>query len=112
MADGSDPDRHGAIVRPFRDQFVRDARGPLLALLGAALAVLLVACTNLAALQGSAIESRRAELSMRAALGAGRGRLARQFATEAAILADAGGCLGLGLSQRALASIPSLLPAS
>jgi putative ABC transport system permease protein len=112
MADGADPDRHGAIVRPFRDQFVRDARGPLLALLGAALAVLLMACTNLAALQGAAIESRRTELGVRVALGAGRRQLARQLATEAAVLATAGGVAGLALSRAALAWIPGLLPAS
>ena len=112
MAGPGDPDRHGAVVRPFRDQFVRDARGPLLALLGAALAVLLVACTNLAALQGAAIESRRTELAVRGALGAGRLRLARQLAIEAAVLACAGGAAGAALSARALAWLPGLLPAS
>ena len=108
----SDPDRHHAIVRPFRDQFARGALTPLLALLGAAFAVLLVACTNLAALQGASIESRRAELSVRAALGAGRQRLARQFATESSILTAAGGVLGLILSQLALVRIPGMLPPS
>lgn len=112
MADGTDPDPHRAIVRPFRDQFVRDARGPLLALLAAAIAVLLVASTNLAALQGSSIESRRAELSVRAALGAGRRRLACQVATEAALLAGAGGLLGLVVSRAALVQIPRLVPPS
>src|SRR5205085_1284284 len=90
----------------------RDARTPLLALLGAAFAVLLLACTNLAALQGSAMEGRRAELGVRAALGAGRVQLARQFAIEGGVLAAAGGALGLVLSQAGLARIPALLPAS
>jgi predicted permease len=112
LVDRSDPDGHRAIVRPFRDQFVRDARGPLLALLGAAFAVLLVACTNLAALQGSAIEGRRSELSVRAALGAGRLRLGRQFATEATMLAAAGGLLGLAVAHAVLVRIPGLLPPS
>jgi putative ABC transport system permease protein len=112
MTGRSDPDPHRAVVRPFRDQFARDARAALLALLGAAFAVLIVACTNLAALQGAAIESRRAELSIRAALGAGRFLLARQLATEALILAGAGGFLGLTLSQLALGRIPRLLPPS
>ena len=112
MADPSAADPHGAVVLPFRDQFAHDARTPLLALLGAALAVLLVACTNLAALQGSATESRRAELALRAALGAGRMRLARQFAIEAATLAGAGWAIGLALSRWALARIPDLLPPS
>src|SRR4029453_16844662 len=107
-----DPDVHGAVLRPFRDQFVRDARVPLLALVGAALAVLLVACTNLAALQGSAMEGRRAELSVRAALGAGRARLIRQLATEAAILALAGAGLGTATARVALVRLPDVLPPS
>ncbi len=112
LVDPTDPDTHGAALRPFRDQLVRDARLPLIALLGAAFAVLLVAATNLAALQGSAIEGRRAELSVRAALGAGRARLARQLVTEAAMLTTTGAMLGVALSAVALARIPSLLPPS
>jgi putative ABC transport system permease protein len=108
----SDPDPHRALLRPFRDQFVRDARTPLIALIGAALAVLLVACTNLAALQGSSVEARRAELSVRAALGAGRARLARQFATEAVILVMCGGALALAASHIMLLRVPKLLPPS
>jgi putative ABC transport system permease protein len=107
-----DPDVHGAVLRPFRDQFVRDARVPLLALVGAALAVLLVACTNLAALQGSAMEARRAELSVRAALGAGRLRLTRQLATEAALFTLAGTAAGLALSRVLLSRLPDALPPS
>ena len=80
-------DPHGGAVTPIREQFVRDARLPLLALTGAAVAFLLVACANLAALQISAFESRRAEIAVRAALGATAGRLAGQLAVEAMILA-------------------------
>ena len=112
LADSSDPDAHRAVLRPFRDQFVRDARMPLVALIGAALAVLLVACTNLAALQGSSIESRRSELSVRSALGAGRLRLARQFATEATILTGCGAVLALTVSQFVLLRVPEMLPPS
>jgi putative ABC transport system permease protein len=112
MARTSDPDRHGAVLRPFRDQFVRESRLPLVVLVAAALAVLLVACTNLAAVQASAMELRRAELSVRAALGAGRLRLARQFATETAVFAAAGAAVGLLLSRAALSRVPALLPPS
>ncbi|MGE5813412.1 MAG: ADOP family duplicated permease [Acidobacteriota bacterium] len=112
MARPSDPDRHRAVLRPFREQFVRGARAPLIALFAAACAVLLVACTNLAALQASAAEGRRAELSVRAALGAGRLRLARQFATEAFILAASAGGLGLLISRMVLIRVPELLPPS
>jgi predicted permease len=110
--DAAEPDPHPAALRPFRDQFVRSARTPLVTLLAAALAVLLVACTNLAALQASSIESRRTELSVRAALGAGRWRLARQFGTEAIVLAGCGAVLGLILSQFVLVRVPELLPPS
>jgi len=112
MTRGSDPDAHGALLRPFRDQFVRDARLPLIALIAAALAVLLVACTNLAALQGSAMEGRRAELTVRTALGAGRARLVRQLATEAGMLAIAGAGLGVAGARLALAKLPGALPPS
>jgi putative ABC transport system permease protein len=112
MAHASDPDAHGATLRPFRDQFVRDARLPLFALLGAAAAVLLVAAANLTALQGSGIEQRRTELGVRAALGAGRARLARQLVTESAMLAAVAAAAGLAMSKAALAYIPSLLPPS
>jgi putative ABC transport system permease protein len=112
MAQKSDPDAHGAVLRPFRDQFVRDATLSLLAVIGAAAAVLLVACTNLAALQGSAVEARRAELAMRAALGAGRLRIARQLATEAGVLTAAGAALGVLFARVALARVPNLLPPS
>jgi predicted permease len=104
------PHRHDARLTPFRDQFVRDARLPLLILLGTAAAVLAIACANLAALQVSAIESRRSELGVRAALGAGRLRLARQLSTESLLLSVVGGIAGLVLTRIALAALPSLLP--
>jgi putative ABC transport system permease protein len=103
-------DPHGAHVTPFREQFVRDARLPLLMLVGTTVAVLLVACANLAALQVSATESRRAEFGIRTALGAGRVRLARQLATESLLLAALGGIAGAGLARLALTSLPALLP--
>ena len=82
-ADPAAPDPHRARVEPLREQFVASARAPLLALGGAALAVLLIACTNLAGLYVSAFESRRGELAVRAAIGAGVARLVRQLALEA-----------------------------
>ena len=106
------PDPHGARVENMREQFVTGARPPLLALAGAALAVLLIACTNLAALYMSAFESRRAEFAVRAAIGADVVRLVRQLALEACILATAGAIGGLVLARMALAIIPNLLPSS
>jgi putative ABC transport system permease protein len=103
-------DRHGARLTPLRDQFVRDARLPLLLLIGSALAVLLVACANLAAMHASVFEGRREELGMRAALGATRPRLARQVATESLVVSVAAGALGVLLTRAALAAVPGLLP--
>ena len=105
-------DPHGARLSPLREQFVRDARTPLLALASAALAVLLIACANLAALYLSAFESRRGELAVRAAIGAGVARLVRQLAFEALLLAFAGAAGGLVMAGVALALVPDFLPPS
>jgi predicted permease len=110
--DVSAPDRHGAHVRPLRDQFVRDARNPLIAVAGAAIAVLLIACANLASLYVSAFEARRREFAVRAAIGGGIARLMRQVALETLVSAVAGGVAGLAMTQWALTAIPALLPAS
>lgn len=106
------PDAHGAHAAPFRDQFVRDARTPLLTLAFAALAVLLIACANLAALYVSAFEARRGELALRAAIGAGLGRLVRQLTAEALVVSLLGGAAGTLVARAALATLPSLLPPS
>lgn len=103
---------HGGLTTPFREQFVRDARTPLLVLLGAALAVLLIACANLAALQVSLVERRRTELAMRLALGAGRLRLAGLLGMDALMPATVGLALGIWGSRTALAVIPLRLPGS
>lgn len=112
LRDPSAPDPHGARVTPLRDQFVRDSRALLLALVGASLAVLLIACANLAALQVSMVERRRTELAVRSALGAGFARLARQLIIESTVLASAGGVAGAVLAWVALPLLPRILPAS
>ncbi len=106
--DGAD----GAATLGYRDQFAGDARAPLQLLLMAALAVLLVATGNLAALHVASFESRRGDFAMRAALGAGRLRLAGQIATDALLVAGVGGVVGLALARVALAGLPALLPPS
>jgi putative ABC transport system permease protein len=105
-------DPHVGLTTGFRDQFVRDARAPLLVLFAASLAVLLVACANLAALQVSLVERRRTELSMRLALGAGRLRLVSLLGMDALVPAITGLVLGLWWSAAALAAIPGQLPGS
>ena len=103
-------DPHRARLVPMREQLVSDARTPLLALSGAALALLLIACANLAALYVSAFEGRRAELAVRAAIGAGVIRIARQLAIEALLLAALGAAGGMALASVALGVVPGLLP--
>ena len=85
-------------VAPLKSAIVRDARAGLVVLFGAVVAVLLIACANIANLQLAEGQACRHELGIKAALGAGRGRLVRQLVTESFVLALIGGAFGFLLA--------------
>lgn len=96
---------------PLKDEIVGTADSMLWLLAGAASAVLLLACVNIAGLLLGRASGRSREIGVRSALGATRWRLVRQLLLESVVVAAAGGAMGVGLAYLAVAALGRFGPA-
>ena len=99
-------------IRSLRDRETQGARLAAWVLLCAVLAVLLIACANVASLMMARSAAREREMAVRSALGASRGRLVRQSLTEAFLLSIAGAAAGMALAEGLLQVFLAMAPAS
>jgi len=100
----------GLGVRSLQDEITHAVKPALLAVLGAVVLLLAIACVNVTNLLLARGARRRGEFAMRAALGAGRGRLIRQLLTESLLLSVVGGVLGMILANAGIRGLVSLSP--
>jgi len=104
--------RFGPNVQPLKQEVVGDIRSTLWVLMGTIGLVLLIACANVANLLLVRAEARQQELAIRAALGAGWGRIAKELLLESLALAAMGGALGLALAYGSLRLLVAKGPAT
>jgi len=97
-------------LRPLKDDVVGGFVAPLWLLMGAVGAVLLIACANIANLLLVRADARRQEFAIRAALGAGRRRIATELMRESFVLGAVGGVVGIALAYAALKFLGALAP--
>lgn len=93
-----DPKNHPIVMAGFQEEIVKSVKRAMLVLLGAVGFVLLIACVNVANLLLARAESRRKEIAVRAAIGAGMGKLLGQFVVEGILLSLAGAVFGIALA--------------
>jgi putative ABC transport system permease protein len=101
---------HGFIVHALQDDITRGVKPALLAVFGAVILVLLIACVNVTNLVLARGSQRQGEIAMRAALGATPPRLVRQLVTESLLLATLGGAVGMFVAQAGTRLLISLSP--
>jgi predicted permease len=101
---------HGFIVRSLQDDVTGGVKPALLAVLGAVMLVLAIACVNATNLLLARGAQRQGEFAMRAALGAGRMRMIRQLVTESLLLAGLGGTLGIVVAQLGVSALVAPSP--
>jgi predicted permease len=102
--------QQGLLVRSMQDDVTGPVKPSLYAVIGAVVLLLVIASVNVTNLLLARGEQRRAELAMRVALGAGRGRIVRQLLTESVVLALIGGSVGLAIAQAGVRAFVAISP--